>query len=80
MTRGALGRGSGASFRALRDNGKNLLTESVMSQSQAKGQFGDALLNLTRTVAFITLALLAGIVLSLTRVLPSIQKFGFPAF
>ena len=50
-----------------------------MSETQAKGRLADLLFfNLTRTVAFITLALLGGIVISLTwSALPSIEKFGF---
>lgn len=50
-----------------------------MSQIKAKGQLADLLFfNLTRTVAFITLALLGGIVISLTwSAWPSIEKFGF---
>ena len=49
-----------------------------MSQIKAKGQLADLLFfNLTRTVAFITLALLGGIVISLTwSAWPSIEKFG----
>ena len=50
-----------------------------MSDTQAKGRLADLLFfNLTRSVAFITLALLGGIVISLTwSALPSIEKFGF---
>ncbi|WP_374324268.1 phosphate ABC transporter permease PstC [Azonexus sp.] len=50
-----------------------------MSDTQAKGRLADLLFfNLTRGVAFITLALMAGIVISLTwSALPSIEKFGF---
>ncbi|MFV0370135.1 MAG: phosphate ABC transporter permease PstC [Azonexus sp.] len=50
-----------------------------MSQIEAKGKLADLLFfNLTRTVAFITLALLGGIVISLTwSAWPSIEKFGF---
>lgn len=49
-----------------------------MSQIEAKGKLADLLFfNLTRTVAFITLALLGGIVISLTwSAWPSIEKFG----
>lgn len=49
-----------------------------MSHRRAKGQLADLLFfNLTRTVAFITLALLGGIVISLTwSAWPSIEKFG----
>ena len=50
-----------------------------MSHMQAKGKLADLLFfNLTRTVAFITLSLLGGIVISLTwSAWPSIEKFGF---
>ena len=49
-----------------------------MSYMQAKGKLADLLFfNLTRTVAFITLSLLGGIVISLTwSAWPSIEKFG----
>ncbi len=49
-----------------------------MSHMQAKGKLADLLFfNLTRTVAFITLSLLGGIVISLTwSAWPSIEKFG----
>lgn len=49
-----------------------------MSHMQAKGKLADLLFfNLTRTVAFITLFLLGGIVISLTwSAWPSIEKFG----
>lgn len=49
------------------------------SNSQTKGRFADLLFfNLTRAFAALTLALLVGIVISLTwSALPSIQKFGF---
>lgn len=49
-----------------------------MSHMQAKGKLVDLLFfNLTRTVAFITLSLLGGIVISLTwSAWPSIEKFG----
>ena len=50
-----------------------------MNESQKKGRLGDLLfLNLTRTFAAITLALLVGIVVSLTwSAMPSIKEFGF---
>ncbi len=50
-----------------------------MSDSLARGRFADALFfNVARGVAFITLLLLAGIVLSLSwSAWPSIDKFGF---
>lgn len=50
-----------------------------MNESHKRGQFADALFfNLTRAFAAITLALLVGIVLSLTwSALPSIKEFGF---
>jgi len=50
-----------------------------MNESHNKGRLGDVLfLNLTRTFAAITLALLVGIVISLTwSAMPSIKAFGF---
>lgn len=50
-----------------------------MKGSHKKGRLGDALfLNLTRSFAAITLALLVGIVVSLTwSAMPSIKEFGF---
>lgn len=50
-----------------------------MNESHEKGRLGDQLFfNLTRAFAVITLALLVGIVISLTwSAMPSITKFGF---
>jgi phosphate transport system permease protein len=52
---------------------------TAMNESHNKGRLGDVLfLNLTRTFAAITLALLVGIVISLTwSAMPSIKAFGF---